>query len=194
MALGRPRCQRHGDDLAAFAQDGERAVAPFEPKVLDVGAKSLGDPQPVQRQQADQRVIPAAGQPGHQHGADLVAIQASGVGLVVQAGSTHMRSRRDRDQALLFGVAVEAGHGAQPAGDRGPRSAQGLEVAGEALDVGAPRPEHRHPVFGAPGHVLAQIQCVGVTSQPAVASQEPRQRQLLVGTEQLGPGREHGAG
>jgi hypothetical protein len=108
----------------------------------------------------------------------------------VQAGSTHMR---DGDQALLFSVAVEAGDRAQPAGDRGPRSAQGLEVAGEALDVGAPRPEHHHPVFGAPGHVLAQIQCVGVTSQPAVASQEPSQRQLLVRTEQLVPGREHGA-
>jgi hypothetical protein len=81
---------------------------------------------------------------------------------------------RDGDQALLFSVAVEAGDRAQPAGDRGPRSAQGLEVAGEALDVGATGTEHRHLVFGAPGHVLAQIQRVGVAGQPAVTSQEPR--------------------
>jgi hypothetical protein len=46
---GRPRCQRHGDDLATFAQDGERAVTALEPEVLDVGAESLGHPQAVER-------------------------------------------------------------------------------------------------------------------------------------------------
>lgn len=35
---GRSWCERHGHDLAAFAQDGERAVAAFEAEVLDVGA------------------------------------------------------------------------------------------------------------------------------------------------------------
>jgi hypothetical protein len=90
----RPGCERYGHDLAAFAHDGERAVAALEPEVIDVCADGLGDPQPVESQQADQRVVPAAGQPrGDQHGADLVAVQASGVGLVVQAGSTHMRRR-----------------------------------------------------------------------------------------------------
>jgi hypothetical protein len=107
------------------------------------------------------------------------------MGLVVQAGSAHMGRRGDRDQALLFGVAIEAGNGAQPAGDRGPGATQGLEVAGETLDVGATRPEHRHPVFGAPGDVLAQVEGVGVASQTAVAGQEPGQRQLLAGAEQL---------
>jgi hypothetical protein len=75
----------------------------------------------------------------------------------------------------------------------GPGSAQGLEVAGEALDIGAARPEHRHPVFGAPGHVLAQIEHVGLAGEAAVTSQEPRQRQLLVGAERLVSGREQGA-
>jgi hypothetical protein len=42
-------------------------------------------------------------------------------------------------------------------------------VTGEAFDVGATRPEHRHPVFGAAGHVLAQIQRVSVTGPAAVA-------------------------
>jgi hypothetical protein len=119
-------------------------------------------------------VISTAGQPGGHQRADLVAIEAGGVGLVVQAGSPHVRSRGDRDEAFLFGVAVEAGHRAEPAGDRGPGSAQGLEVAGEALDVGATGTEHRYSVFGAPGHVLVQIERVGVTGQPAVTSQEPR--------------------
>jgi hypothetical protein len=170
-------------------------VPALEPEVLDVGAESLGHPQAVEGQQADQRVIPSAGQPGgHQHGADLVAIETGGVGLVVQAGSTHMRRRRDRDQAFLFGVAVEAGHGAKPASDRRPGPAQRLKMAGEALDVGATCTEHRHPMLGAPGHVLAQIQCVGVAGQPAVAGQEPRQRQLLVGAEQLVSRGERGAG
>jgi hypothetical protein len=78
------------------------AVAPFEPEVLDVGADGLRDTQPVEGEQADQRVIPATGQPrGDQHGADLVAIQASDAGLVVQARSTHMGRRRDRDETLV---------------------------------------------------------------------------------------------
>jgi hypothetical protein len=51
-----------------------------------------------------------------------------------------MGRRSDRDQAFLFGVAVEAGHGAQPASDGGPGPAQGLEVAGETLDIGTTRP------------------------------------------------------
>jgi hypothetical protein len=118
-------------------------VSPLEPEVFDVGADGLGDPQPVEGEQANQGVIPRVGQPsGDQQGTDLVAVQAGGMGFVVQAGSPHMGRRRDRNQVFLFGVAVEAGHGAQPAGDRGPRPAQGLEVAGEVLDVNATRPEH----------------------------------------------------
>src|ERR671910_2776391 len=134
-------------------------MPPLQAEVLDVGADGFGDSQAVEGQQAEQCMVPGACQPGvDQNGAYLVAVQAGGVGLVVQAGSTYMRRRRDRDQTLLFGVAVEAGHGAQAAGDRGPGSAQGLEVAGETLDVGASRPENPHSVFGAPGDVLAQIE------------------------------------
>jgi hypothetical protein len=67
-------------------------------------------------------------------------------------------------------------------------------MTGEALDIGTARTEHRHLVFGAPGHVLAQIQREGVAGQAAVAGQEPRQRQLLVGAEQLVSCGEHNAG
>ena len=44
--------ERHGDDLAAFADDGEGAVTAFEAEVFDVGADGFGDPQPVERKQA----------------------------------------------------------------------------------------------------------------------------------------------
>jgi hypothetical protein len=118
-------------------------------------------------------VISGGGQSGgDQHGTDLVAVQPRGVGLVVQAGSPHVRGRGHSDPAFLLRVPVEARHGAQPAGDRGPGPPQGLEVAGELLDVGAARPEHRHPVFGAPGHVLAQVQRVDIAGEAAVAGQE----------------------
>jgi hypothetical protein len=115
------------------------------------------------------------------------------VGLVVQPRAAHVSRRRDGDETLLLGVAIEARHGAQPARDRCPGPAQRLEVAGEALDVDASRPEHRQAAFGAPGDVLAQVQRVGVAGQAAVAGQEPRQRQLLVGAEQLVSRREHAA-
>jgi hypothetical protein len=180
--------------LPPFADDGEGAVAALESQVLDVGADGLGDPQPVERQHTDQGVIAAAGQSGgDQHGADLVAVQAGGVGLVVKARSPHVRRRGHGDQALLFGVPVEARHRAQPTSDRGPGPPEGLEVTGEPLDVGAACPEHRHPVFGAPSDVLAQIERVRVTGEAAVAGQEPRQRQLLVRAEQFVSGRDRGA-
>jgi hypothetical protein len=87
-------------------------VAALESQVLDVSADGLGDPQPVEGQHTDRRVIAGGGQSGgDQHGADLVAVQAGGVGLVVQPGSPHVRGRGHRDQALLFGVPVEARHG-----------------------------------------------------------------------------------
>jgi hypothetical protein len=54
--------QRDGHDLATLAQDRERAVAALQAEVLDIGADGFGDPQPVEREQADQGVIPGAGQ------------------------------------------------------------------------------------------------------------------------------------
>jgi hypothetical protein len=84
----RPGRQGDGHDLAALTHNGERAVAALEPQVLNIGADRLRDSQPVEGQQADQRVISGAGQSrGDQLGADLVAVQASRVGLVVQPGS-----------------------------------------------------------------------------------------------------------
>jgi hypothetical protein len=55
---GRPGGEGDGHHLAPFADDGDGAVAALEPEVLDLGADGFGDPQPVERQQADERVIP----------------------------------------------------------------------------------------------------------------------------------------
>ena len=79
-SVGRSRWQRDGDGLAAFAQDGERAMPALEPERFDVGAGGFGDPQSIQGEQADQRVVAGAREAGRdQHRADLVAVQAGGV-------------------------------------------------------------------------------------------------------------------
>ena len=46
-----------GDHLAALASNHQGAVTALDTQGLDVGAGGLGDPQPVERQQRDQRVL-----------------------------------------------------------------------------------------------------------------------------------------
>jgi hypothetical protein len=51
-------------------------VPAIQAQVLDVGARRFGDPQPVQREQGDQRVLGWRAEPsGDQEGAELVAVQ-----------------------------------------------------------------------------------------------------------------------
>jgi hypothetical protein len=67
--------ERDGDDLAALAGDGQRPVPALQSQVLDVGAGGFGDPQPVQREQGDQRMLCRRPEPGgDQQGAELVAV------------------------------------------------------------------------------------------------------------------------
>ena len=47
---------------------------------------------------------------GDEERSDLVAVQADGMGLVVNPRAADMDSRRMGDEAFLLGVAVEAGH------------------------------------------------------------------------------------
>ena len=61
---GGARRQRDGDHLAALAGDGQRPVPALQAQVLDVRAGSLGDPQPVQGQQGNQRVLARWAEPG----------------------------------------------------------------------------------------------------------------------------------
>jgi hypothetical protein len=54
-----------------------------------------------------------------------------------------------------------------------PGPAAGLQLPGEALDIGAAGLEQAELLLLAPARVLAQVQPVGLAGQAAVASQEP---------------------
>ena len=101
-------------------------------------------------------------------GAELVAVQRDSVGLVVQPRPPDVRGWRVLEEFFLDGVAVEPGDGAQPAGSRGAGPSLGLQVAGEAFDVGAADGEQGQGADPAPGGELAQVQGVGVAGQAAV--------------------------
>ena len=77
---GGARRQRDGHDLAALTSDRQGPVAAFEAQVLDVRAGGLRDPQPVQREQRDQRMPGERPEPGRdKQGAELVAVQRDGM-------------------------------------------------------------------------------------------------------------------
>jgi hypothetical protein len=87
--VDRPGCargERDGDDLAALMRVIVRVRWPrSRPQVLDITAGGLGDPQPVQREQRDQRMPGRRPEPGgHQEGAQFVAVQGGGMRLVIQ--------------------------------------------------------------------------------------------------------------
>jgi hypothetical protein len=85
-------------------------------------------------------------------------------------------SLRPLEQALLFGVPVDPGDGAEPSSDRRPGAAPCFELASEALDVSASHREQAEVVLLAPGDELTQIERVRVAGQAAVAGEERRQR------------------
>jgi hypothetical protein len=87
----RARGEWHGDCLAALAKHHQRAVAAFQSESFDIGADRLGDAQPVQCQQRDQRMFAGAGQAGgDKHRSEFAAVEIGGIGLVVQAGSANV--------------------------------------------------------------------------------------------------------
>ena len=72
-------CDRDGDVLAARAHDRQRAMPPLAGQVVDVGVQRFGDPQPVQREQADQHAIAEITEAGlDKQCAEFVAIQPEG--------------------------------------------------------------------------------------------------------------------
>jgi hypothetical protein len=56
---------------------------------------------------------------------------------------------------------------------------RGIQIAGEALDVGAAGLEQVQMMLLAPAGKLAQVQLVRLAGQAAVAGQESRERQPL---------------
>jgi hypothetical protein len=160
--------------LPPLAGDGQGPVPAFQAQVLDVGAGSLGDPQPVQGEQGDQGVLACRPEPGgDQQGTEFVAVQRHGMGLVVHPRTADMRGRRGAEEFFFDRVPAGPGDGGQPPGDRGAGPAPLLQVPGEALDAGAAGGEQGQGPGPAPGGELAQVQGVGLAGQAAVPGQEP---------------------
>ena len=100
-----PRRERDGDDRAALTGDDRGPVAALDAGGLDVRAGGLADPQAVDGPQADQGMPGGrAGPGGGQQCADLVAVQAGGVRLIIQAGPADMHCRGTIQQFLPGGV------------------------------------------------------------------------------------------
>lgn len=105
------RCAAPGDGgvLAALAQDLERPVPSLEVEAFDVCAQGFGDAQAVEGEQRCQGVVPGRVQAAlEKEGAELVAVQPRGSGLVVGPGAAHVEGRISVDELLLLTVLVEA--------------------------------------------------------------------------------------
>ena len=146
----------------------------LEAEVVDVGAGGLGNPQPVQREQGDQRILGRRPEPsGNQQSAELVTVQRDRMRLIIHPRPPNMSGRGVIQEFLLDRVLVEPGDGAQPAGEGRAGAAPGLEFSGEAFDVGAADREQRQGAGAAPGGELAQVESVGLAGQAAVSGQVP---------------------
>jgi hypothetical protein len=104
-------------------------------------------------------------------GAELVAIEVSDVGLVVDAWPADVHRWRAVDDAFFLGVAVTPDHRAEPAGHGGACLPAVLEVPGERLDVDAPDLEEVLIVLRAPGGELPKVEGVRLAGEAAVARQ-----------------------
>jgi hypothetical protein len=169
-------------------------VATLQAQVLDVRADSLGDPQPVQRQQGDQGMLACSPEPGgDQQRAELVPVQRDGMGLIVHPRTADMRSWGAGQEFFLDRIPVEPDDGGQPPGDRGAGPAPGFQIPGEALDVGPADGEQCQGPGPAPAGELAQIQGVRLAGQAAVSRQEPGEGDPLgVGEDGLDRGERGG--
>jgi hypothetical protein len=73
---GGTRRERDGHDLAALASNNKSAMPAFQAQLLDIGAGGFRYPQPVEREQGDQRMLGGRAEPGgDQERAELVAVQ-----------------------------------------------------------------------------------------------------------------------
>lgn len=82
---------------------------------------------------------------GDQQGADLVAVQSGGMGLVVKPWAADMHRRRVLQQLFLDGVPVEPADRAQPAGDRRPGPSAVLQFPAVAFDSARRTANSRSP-------------------------------------------------
>jgi hypothetical protein len=102
---------------------------------------------------------------GDEQGADFIAVQADGMGFVVDPRPPHVHGRGVIEQVFLDRVPVQASDSRQPAGD-GRAGAAGFEVAAEQFDVGAADGEQAQLPLPAPAGELAQVQGVRLPVMP----------------------------
>jgi hypothetical protein len=163
-----------GDLLAAFAHDPQRAVTAVDVQVVDVGAERFADPEPVHRQQVDERVVAWRGEPGlDQQGAELVAVQAQGPGLGVDLRSADVGGWVPLEQAFEVAVAAKAAQRRQPPRHGGAHPSFLLHRAGEHLQMSTAHLEQAEPVVGAPTGEQAQVGRVAHPGVARVPGQEP---------------------
>ena len=147
---------------------------------LDVRPGRFGDPEPVEREERDERVLGGGAESrGDEQGTDRVAVQANDVGLVVDPGAADMNCRGMSHKAFLFGVAVEAGDRAQPPGDRRRCTTSSLQLTSEGLNVATANLKQPEVAQPAEGDELAEIKRAGVASEAPVASEEPLKRDMF---------------
>ena len=132
-----PRGERDQGGLVALADDPQGAVAVGEGEVGQVGAAGLGDAQRVEREQAGQHVVVAAGQSGlDEERAELVAVQPEPGGFLRDLRSANVDGGRVLQQLFLDAVAVPAGEHDQLQGHGRRGEPSRFEVPGVQLDMG----------------------------------------------------------
>jgi len=157
-------------------------VPALQAQVLDIGTGGFGDPQPVQGEQRDQRMLGRRAEPsGDQERAELVAVQRDGVGLIVHPRTSDVSAWRMLEELFFDRVLVEPGDGAQPLGDGRAGPAPDFKFPGEAFDVGAADGEQGQGAAAAPGSELAQVECVRLAGQAPVPGQEPGEGRAVRG-------------
>ncbi len=131
-------------------------MPPLDAHGLDVGAGGLGDAQPVEGQQRDQRMLGGPAEPGgDQQSAELVTVQPDGVRLVIQprapyvGGVVLLAPAGVLAQVQLVGLtgldvaagprsASRLGRGTGPGSRRPQRQPDGADGAGGPARAGEP--------------------------------------------------------
>lgn len=81
-------------------------MPPLDAHGLDVGAGGLGDAEPVEGQQRDQRMVGGRAEPGgDQQRAELVTVQPGGMGLAIQPRAPDVGGGRVAEEFFFDGVA-----------------------------------------------------------------------------------------
>ena len=179
--------QRDRHDLAALAQDRQGAMPAFEPESFDVGAGRFGDPKPIQSQQADERVIAGAGESGSdQHGADLVAVQARGVRLVVETRTPDVHCRRESRSVLLLRRSGRSERSCKAAEQSSHAPGRASRDRGRTPSISARRaPNNATPMFCAPLRRTGGDRAGMPHGSSRCSRPEPGECALLVAREQL---------